>query len=194
MEIRRLKKSDFELKLQRVELSLIAAPRRVYLRRTANGTSEDSEMPAREAYLVKKNHRLPVPSGQTLFPAVLETVCSKLTFWRESPAGSKVRGPDPEQGSQEWRRRRQTAYLVPSLSGLQKQSAQSPGGPEGETSWDLYSEFLDQDTGTWFLSSVSHSCVSGLGELYKSPTSSHHAKCHGAVQVSWPVCPPASPL
>lgn len=93
METRRLKKSDFELKLQRVELSLIAAPRRVYLRRTANGTSEDSEMPAREAYLVKKKSSAASPlradtvsssSGNSLFQINLLT-----------PVSHRLRGERP---------------------------------------------------------------------------------------------------
>lgn len=56
-------------------------------------------MPAREAYLVKKIHWQSVPSGQTLFPAVLKTVCSKLTFWWESPASPEVRGPTRGRGA-----------------------------------------------------------------------------------------------
>lgn len=41
----------------------------------------------------KKLHWQSDPSGQTLFPAALKTVCSKLTFWRESAEGPEARGP-----------------------------------------------------------------------------------------------------
>lgn len=55
-------------------------------------------MPAREAYLVKKKFiGSQSPQGRQS-PAVLKPVCSKLTFWCESPAGPEVRGPTLDRG------------------------------------------------------------------------------------------------
>lgn len=56
--------------------------------------------------------------------------------------------------------RKPRVNLVPSPSWPQKQSAQCPGGPEAEMSWDLNNAFLDQDSGTWFLSAEGGSRVS----------------------------------